>query len=363
MIARWFMILAGVLFLVQCDGGRVEEREIGYKGKARTNPYLAFERYVQESQGQEIKVQSHWPELGYDQSMILFTAEQLESRFSVDKLDEWVRDGGHAVILMDRASLYQNDWATRPVTPEISEALIEWAKEMEVEVETSSGQNHSKAEFLGDGYEVDLYGKVLLRDADQKAQPVISIERGDGTVTWVADAGLLRNRWIAEKEHIDLIDAMLEWRRDGEIVFLRGVGISFFGLLWQHGWMPLVGLMVVLVAWLMRHLPRFGPMQAVLREDEIRAYDHHLEMIGDFHWRLDRGASLLEPLRAEAQELCYQWQAKHDRLDEGLFDVMASRAEIPVERVERAMTDLNARDNLIFTRMVADLQSIRKAFA
>lgn len=363
MTARWWVIAVVALLLVQCDSGRIEEREIGYKGKARANPYLAFERYVKESQGREMQVQSHWPELSYEQSMILFTAEQLESRFSVDKLNEWVQEGGHAVILMDRASLYQNDWSIRYATPEISEALIGWAKEMAVAVETSSEQNHSKAEFLGDGYEVDLHGKVLLRGPDQKAQPVISLELGDGTVTWVADAALLRNRWIAEKEHIDLIDAMLEWRRDGEIVFLRGVGISFFGLLWRHAWMPLIGLAVVLGAWLMRHLPRFGPMQAVLREDEIRAYDHHLEMIGDFHWRLDRGASLLEPLRAEAQELCYHWQAKHGRLDEGLFDVMASRAEIPVERVERAMTDLNARDNLIFTRMVADLQSIRKAFA
>lgn len=364
MMFRRMLLLLVVLLLSQCDDGPLVEREIGYKGKARANPYLAFERYVQEHHQEDVKTQATWPELDYTTSMVIFTAEQLESRFSIDQVDEWVQDGGHAVILLDRASLYQHDWALGSADPKLSEPLTSWAEKMSVKVESgASEQTYSKAQIRRSVYQVDLRSHVSLKDAQQISRPLISLERGDGTVTWVADAGLLRNRWIDQKQHIEVIDNILYWRRDGDIVFLRGVGISFFGLLWQKAWMPLIGLGVVVAAWLLRHFPRFGPMQSVSREDEIRAYDHHLEMIGDFHWRLDRGASLLEPLRAEAQELCYHWQVKHDRLDDRLFDVMASRAEIPVERVERAMTDPHPRDNLIFTRIVADLQLIRKAFA
>jgi hypothetical protein len=109
-------------------------------------------------------------------------------------------------------------------------------------------------------------------------------------------------------------------------------------------------------------MPRFGPIDGEARQTQMRAYDHHLEMIGDFHWRLDRGASLLQPLRQELQELCHQWQVKTGRLDEGLFDVMAAQSGIPAERVQRAMTEHRASDSLVFSRAVADLQQIRKAF-
>ena len=112
----------------------------------------------------------------------------------------------------------------------------------------------------------------------------------------------------------------------------------------------------------MRNMPRFGPIESEAKETQLRAYDHHLEMIGDFHWRLDRGLALLEPLRRELQELCHHWQQKTGKIDEGLFDVLSSRSGIPLERVARAMTEHRPADTMMFSRAVADLQQMRKAF-
>ena len=363
MTLRCWLCLLLLPLLVQCDQGIEKEREIGYVGKARANPFLAFERFVENRQGSPVVIQTTWPELDETQSMIFFSADQLSTRIGLEQVGDWVKNGGHAVILLDRADVHASDWSAWFIEPKLPEALTSWAGKMGLELKAAdSEQSYAKAKFRGKSYQVEMGAMVTLLDEKDRPQAVISRDMGDGSVTWIADASLMRNRWIDQKQHIELIDSILDFRNDGSILFLRGTGISFWALVWQKGWMVLLGITVLITAWLLTHLPRFGPMQSPLREDEIRAYDHHLEMIGDFHWRLDRGASLIEPLRTEAQELCHHWQTKHGRLNEGLFDVMASRTQLPVDRVERAMTDPRARDQLIFSRIVADLQSIRKAF-
>ncbi len=364
MMVRLLMILFGVLCLAHCEKGVEKEREVGYRGKARSNPYLAFERFVEQHDEEALVVQSSWPALDDSEAMILLTADQLASRFSIDQLEQWVEQGGHAIILLDHADMYSSDWDSWSTAVELPDPLIDWAKRMNGNIEfVDTPQKYDTVEFQDEPYEIEMTSRVVVRDGDKKAQALLMQEWGDGVVTWVSDARLLRNRWIDQKEHIELLSHVMSVKRVGKIIFLRGVGISFWRLLWTKGWMVLIAVVVWMIAWLLRHIPRFGPLQRGMREDQIRAYDHHLEMIGDFHWRLDQGNSLLQPLRQEIQELCHYWQTKNGRLDERLFDVMALRANLPVERVERAMTDPKVRDNMIFSRIVADLQHIRKAFA
>lgn len=365
MIYRLLIAVAAILFLTHCNDTVEVEREVGYRGKARVNPFLAFERYVQQAWEEEVIVRQSWQELDEAQGLLLIPSDLLASELSIEQVKSWVADGGHAVFLFDYADMQRDDWAVFGPDTEVPQALKKMMEDdMQLSVEnTYSERSYSEVEIFDETYKVDLKSSLQLIDESKKEHAIISREWGNGIMTFVSDARLLRNRTIDQEQHIELVDQLLEWRRDGEIIFMRGVGISFFGLLWKKGWMVLVALAIVIIAWLLRHMPRFGPMQNGLREDQIRAYDHHLEMIGDFHWRLDRGASLLQPLRTEVQELCHHWQARNGHLDDRLFDVMSQRTDIPPDRVERAMTELQPRDQIIFTRTVADLQNIRKAFA
>jgi hypothetical protein len=362
---RLLILLTGVLLLAQCGDKTVEvEREVGYRGKARVNPYLAFERYVERRIAQPLVVKQSWVEPGYGHGMVILSSSLLSSELSLKQMRNWVEEGGHAVFLFDHADMQESEWSMFSQDTEVPDALKKLMQDMGLDVEENgASQSYSEVVLYEETYKVKLNAKVRLLDEKKNPQAVLTREWGEGLVTFVSDARLMRNREIDQEQHIDVLSNLLTWRRDGDILMLRGVGISFFGLLWQKGWMVLLALAVWIIAWLMRHMPRFGPVQSGLREDQIRAYDHHLEMIGDFHWRLDRGASLLQPLRAEAQDFCHQWQVRHGHLDEGLFEVMAERAELPVERVQRAMTEFSPRDQVIFTRAVADLQQIRKAFA
>jgi hypothetical protein len=104
-----------------------------------------------------------------------------------------------------------------------------------------------------------------------------------------------------------------------------------------------------------------GPIEAAELPSPLRGYDHHLEALGDFQWRLDCGASLLAPLREEILERGNRLLARTGRLDSDVFGVFAELAGIPRERAARAMSEPAPPDASTFTRTVSDLQLILKS--
>lgn len=357
-----WMILVTAFMLCGCQEYEEKERETGYKGKARVNPFLAFERFVETYTGQTVETRERWQELGGEEALVILPATMLTSKEYVRQLKEWVADGGHAIFIIDHAEMRANEWSERTNEIEVPDVVNELCDDLGITLGEVSHKKHTKLELDEESYRVDLKSSHALSYQGESDLPLATADWGDGYVTIVVDGNLFRNRTIDQAQHIDVVAYLLDISPQGQIVFMRGVGISFFGMLWEKGWMVVVGAMAIVLFWLLRNMPRFGPLEDDLLDTQMRAYDHHLEMIGDFHWRLDRGQSLVEPLRKEAQELCHHWQMKTGRIDEGLFEVMAMQTNLPLERVQRAMSEWKIKDSLAFTNTVADLQLIRKAF-
>lgn len=175
----------------------------------------------------------------------------------------------------------------------------------------------------------------------------------------LTDGRIFRNRWIAEKEHAVLFSALLDAAvRGGAVGIMRGAGVSFWGLLKSHMWPVLVALGVLVALWLWKSFSRFGPVEDVSGDSGLRGYEHHLEALGDFHWRLDKGAGMLAPLREQIVELGQQAGERAGRRDEDLFQFLADRAGLPRERVFRALAEAAPADGAILTRTAADLQRL-----
>jgi len=363
MTFRLWMILATAFIFCGCQEYEEKERETGYKGKARVNPFLAFERFVEAYTGQTVETRERWQELDGEEALVILPSTMLTSQEYVRQLKEWVADGGHAIFIIDHAEMRSNEWNEYPNEIEVPDVVNDLCDDLGISLsEAGSQKKHTKLELDEESYRVDLKSSHELSYLGESSLPLATADWGDGYVTIVVDGNLFRNRTIDQEQHIDVVAYLLDIGPQGQIVFMRGVGISFFGMLWEKGWMVVVGAMVLVLFWLLRHMPRFGPLEDDVEDTQMRAYDHHLEMIGDFHWRLDRGRSLVEPLRKEAQELCHHWQMKTGRIDEGLFEVMAMQTNLPLDRVQRAMSEWKIKDSLAFTNTVADLQLIRKAF-
>lgn len=363
-------LLAGTLLMVAgCGEYEEEEREIGHRGEARIDPYLAGRRFLEEL-GYEVRRERSWPELGGEDAMLLMPAAMIEGRGTVDQLRRWVSAGGHLVCLFDGASAARNDWGSMWLQdPPPPEALIEWVESLGMEYdseveEPGDSELADGATWMVEGpeeFRIEQAGlpRFVWDPGDEETgESFVSMYIGAGRLTLVADARPLRNRYIGEADHALLLAALARASRPGAVVFVVGSGVSFWAMLWRTGWPVIVALLLVVVIWLWRTLPRFGPLKVETRIDDWRDYRRHLEAVGGFLWSHDRGQSLLEPLRREVQDRLQRRRAAAGAQAEDIFKLAESISGVPAERVRRALGGVGKPDPASFTRMTSDLQQL-----
>jgi hypothetical protein len=350
-----FLIL---LALVGCDYTEVK-RETGYKGKARINPWLAAERFVAKY-GNKVESLPAWKTPGNDDAVWFVPASILSNRSFTRQVGEWVDDGGHLVLLVEHAGSETSDWNLDSSAPVIEGALVDMLEDAGIELkEAGEGVKDSKIEFDGESYEVEAESQTSVAETGYAPGVFASVAKGDGQITVLTDGRLFRNRWIGDKEHAALLDALIESTGfEGNVGFLRGSGLSIWGLLAKHLWPVLLGLGVLTSLWLWKNFSRFGPVEAAAGASALRGYEHHLEALGDFQWRFDKASALLAPLRAQIVERGQRIITRAGRRDDDFFQFLAERAELPRDRVFRALVEESPKDTAILTRTAADLQRL-----
>lgn len=362
MMRQWFTVCI-CLVCAACQQYEEREREIGYKGEAMTNHFLAMERFVTAYANTPIEVQRAWVDLSEEHAMLILPADQVATQTTAARIGNWVENGGHVVILLDHFHGNAKNANASIATGELPEEMMKLMRDAGVSHTRISSKTFEKYRAEGKSYEMEMTTTHAMTVADDpRPRAIRSVSYGDGTMTFVADANFLKNEKIDLKDHAGILAYWLDACREGKILFLRSVEISFWGLLWRDAWMVLIALAALVIFWLLRHMPRFGPIKIMEEETTMRNYEHHLEMTGDFHWRTSKCLTLLDPFRSELTELCQHWQHNHGYRDEGLFETMARHSGVPFDRVQRAMSERKPADSMIFSRSVADLQTIKKAF-
>ena len=129
---RWWGVFV-VLLLAGCSF-KEETKEVGHKGIARVNPYLAAQRFLREY-GFVVREDRGWPELDYSLGMAMVPASVLSAEGYVADLSNWVEDGGHAVILLERGESHISDWNEGGsfgfwFEPEESDPLDRWVQDL-----------------------------------------------------------------------------------------------------------------------------------------------------------------------------------------------------------------------------------------
>ena len=181
-----------------------------------------------------------------------------------------------------------------------------------------------------------------------------SFARGSGIVTVIASAKPFRNRYIGERDNAWAFWLMAGRSEGSAIWFLQGTRLSFFSMLWEHGWMAITGLLLLTGFWLWRHLPRFGPLRQA-PEESNRDFASHLGVIGAFEWRHGQVAPLLNPLREAILRAAARrgWSSGDERLPEHLSHLLG----LVPERIQTVM-HAEPRDPQSFLAVVQDLQKI-----
>jgi len=377
-VPRLLVCAALVLLLGGCGKYEKRVRELGYKGPARVNPYLAAERFLRNN-GYAAQSGASWQKSLDEVGTLIVPASFLNSRGRLQQVGDWVSGGGHLVVLRERGESFCNDFGkpSAAIEVELNGNLQAWLEDTLGVSESTAASSAEPGELLIDGrtlrFEMasskafDLgierqdgeFGDADSEIEQNRGHRILSLNLDAGRITLMAQANPLRNHFIGNADHAELLLALLGHPASaGAVVFVYGGGVSFTQMLWQHGWAGVLGVLAVLVIWLWRALPRFGPWARPAEEVIQPGYLEHLAAVGDFLWRHGRALTLLAPLRGEIMERFEHFKA--GALDSDIFEWLGQRAGIPRERVERAMTDTGRPDGPTFARMTADLQHIRK---
>lgn len=414
---RGLLILAGALVLCACGDGRgghwkEVERITGYKGKARVNPFLAAERLLNEL-GHHAHAAKSLGKLPQHDAVIFISGEDGLPQGRAKQLLRWTYSGGHLIYFLDGTRPY-NDFETQfgsfisamllkeqkdPVLEQLGVGLQKrfpeedlkellknndgWqeaesepdAQEKEPGKEKVRLESDQEVTWNGRTYQLSLGGyqslilkRKLLRgefSAGAKNESLaLHLRHGMGTVTLLAHARPFRNHWIGDHDHARWLSALVGENGSKEVLFVAASTGSFFGLLWQDGWMAVVTLALCLGFWLWQQMPRFGPL-AEVELDSTRHFASHIGALGEFFWRMRRVALLVNSARDAV------WERVRERLrslDDGsrqmndpLAEEIARRSELPVKRVTAAFDVTPPNSAHQFVTLMRDLQAIRRA--
>ncbi len=384
-ISMVWLWTAAALLLSGCgDDYREEERETGYRGKARLDPFLAAERFLRRL-GHDVRVDRSWPQVDRSTGTMMMPAAMLEAKGYVDEVRDWVRRGGHLICFFSWTSAARNEWRAYPEAPtEPSAELKAWMEDagwrvlpgakgdaMSVVIAEKAKDGNGKQgtepemeewtfkrrSFLVRKLGPELFEPLGREGTKEEGRRFVSVPYGGGRLTLVADARPFRNRSIGEADHAPLLAALVMAARPGAVIVVLGTDVSFWHLVWTNGWTVLVALGALALVWLWRSLPRFGPLEASVRVDDWRDYRRHLDAVGGFFWRTDRGQSLLAPLRQEVMERLRQRRAVAGA-ESDLIVLAGTIADVPQERVRAALDETLRHDSASFTRVTGDLQRL-----
>src|SRR5688500_12589144 len=254
---------------------RVPAKEwVGPTGEARLNPFLAAERFaVRMGMGAARQVRS-LPELHTlkpDGVLLMPNQRQALDANAIARIVAWVDAGGHLIAEAE--------------FPGVADPLFDAfsvRREAANEVPT-------KPLRIGK-FAVTFFDAMRLRSA-RTDEPVLrvgdrlySFSRGKGGLTLATNLGFARNSLIGQHDNAAFLWALVTLTRASELrVFLRPERLSLWGFLSENALPALAAAALLLLAWLWRIAPRFGPVAPDLPPARRRLLDH-LRASGRYYW-------------------------------------------------------------------------------
>ncbi len=331
-LAVLLLALLAVLFGVLFERREVEE-EVGASREVRRNPYFASARLLERMGHAVVTLDGigHLDVLPPTQALLMApSSRRTLTRERQQALLDWVEAGGQLLVvthtlwdeaerrpdwLLDRFGLRQ--YRHEPPDEEIDEPEAEAAGEgadAAAEFPGSEAQAVARdvtslhwpgldepleVHFERDWYWIDGFDDAELYARGDGGIHLILLRHGAGRLIALTDDLFLRNDSVGEADHAELVVRLARLAGPDAPVWIA-VGESWPGL-WRraaaHAAPALLALALALTAWIWRAARRFGPLYPA-PELARRRWMEHLDAVGRFHWRADRGHSLLAATRS-----------------------------------------------------------------
>jgi len=405
----------GIILLVWLVSGCGEKNYVtidhtdGYKGAAKLNPYLAAQAFLRETHDAEVKVKNGFVKYDYDTGMVISPASTISSEIMVKKMLRWVRNGGVYVCLLERGEKRwvdvgehcdheTSDWSRKwDDDEEKNEALDYLLERMNIElIDDPSGKTTGGESYYGDpknpvvlgeelplvetvkvemfsdvedildaqigGTKVMKYNGVLSYEEDIYDEGdyhrLLGLNHGDGRIYFITDGRLFRNPYLAMNDHAELLESMSS-EVYGDIVFGYGNRRGFWSLMISYAGPALLGVFVLLVFWLWKSIPRFGPLLEI-PESHARDYAQSVSNTGRFLWKYKSAGVLLTSMRENLLRTSGMFNAE-GQAEESMIEIFAQKSGLDVEEVIEALTREQVNEAGDMVRITKNLQTILKS--
>jgi hypothetical protein len=291
---------------------------IGASGEARLRPFLAAERFA-ERMGLTAKELRSLPELDSLASggvLLLPNRRQTFEPQRMDRILAWVQNGGH--LIAEAEALAVSD----PVFERLSVRRVQTTRS-QAPILLTFGERVVSLPLQGTLSLEPPTGRLLLRGAIGEAVYLASFTRGSGVVTVTTSLNFARNSQIGEGDHAEALWQLMRLTPAKHLtVYRQPMRLSLWNFLTEHALPALAASLALLVMWLWRIAPRFGPVAPDAPPARRRLLDH-LRASGRYFWALDlrerllvaaRDAVLRRVMRAQPEFAAAKPQERAERL-------------------------------------------------
>jgi Domain of unknown function (DUF4350) len=340
-----------VVFVVVILGGavwffnnfeRVADREwTGYQGEARRNAFLAAERLLDRMglRVRHLKTPIELRELTANGTLILPARRNALAPAERERLLAWVAGGGHLVVENENQRLPD------PILDSLGvkrEPVKKPGDRRPTDVRLPHSPGGLKVNFASGQTLVAPEGALQVRGTN--ATHLVHLRVGRGQATVLNDFGFMRNLSIGQLDHAELLWQLVRFQPGtaGVFVFDNPQKLSLVQWLVDNAWAVLTAGAVLLLVWLWRIAPRFGPMAPDPEPVRRRLLDH-LRASGRFQWSKGGAATLAEAAREAALRRVARAQTDFAALSPAeRRERLAASFDLPAEeagRVLRPATD------------------------
>ncbi len=274
------LLALGVLWFFSNYERVPAEEWVGPTGEARRNPFLAAGRFA-ERMGLRARQLGALPELDSlapNGVLLLPNRRQAIDPRRIRELVSWAEAGGHLIAEAELTGvpdpLFERLSVQRSAAPRLPKPLS---------VETPYGRRLTVS--LHDAAALQPpAGPLAMRAGGSEAIRLASFQRGKGMVTVATSLHFARNDLIGTHDNAEFLWQLLELTPASELrVYLRPERLSLWGFLKERAAPVLAAGAALLLLWLWRVGPRFGPLAPDAPPARRRLLDH-LRASGRYYW-------------------------------------------------------------------------------
>lgn len=218
------------------------------------------------------------------------------------------------------------------------------------------GLNISDREAVGLADQSLLYSASPASDEGKK---LLHFRVGNGHMTVLTSTSIWTNDEIGLFDHAHFLQTLAG--DASQVIFQSNVEWpSLWQLLLDWAMEFVVIATILFFAALIKLGVRFGPIKEEILTVR-RSIIEHIRAMAKFHWRHQHVGHLASPLRTEINQKMRIVNSEYDQLnDQGRYQLIAERVQLPVEDVEKVFTNQDMLTDGQFCQAIKLLEKIRK---